>query len=88
LVILAEIKDKMLITKPVYPVPEDKSEIMLKAKESLMKNMDSFILQPPEWKFLFQCAWIVGFREAQKIKLAIFGEEGLNETRSPDSSTT
>lgn len=77
----------MLITKPVYPIPEDKSEIMLKAEKSLAKNMESFILQPPEWKFLLQCAWILGLREAQKIKPAIFGKEALNETKSPDSSS-
>ena len=78
----------MLIQKPVYPVfKADESKIMLRAKESLTKNLESFILHPPELRFLLQCAWIVGMREAQENKDIIFKEEAFNETRSPDSTT-
>lgn len=54
----------MLGQKSIYPpFKEDKSEIMLKAEASLMKNLTSFTQHAPEFRFLLQCAWIVGFKE-------------------------
>ena len=57
-------KKKMLGQKSIYPTfKEDKSEIMLKAEASLIKGLESFTLHAPEFRFLLQCAWIVGFKE-------------------------
>jgi len=59
----------VLIQKSIYPTfKEDKSKLMLKAEASLTKDLDSFILHPPELRFLLQCAWIVGFKEKQGEK--------------------
>jgi len=54
----------MLGQKSIYPTfKDDKSKIMLKAEASLTKNLKSFVLHAPEFRFLLQCAWIVGNKE-------------------------
>jgi len=77
----------MRIEKEVYPPLGENSKIMLRAGKSLLKNMETYLLQSPELQFLLQCAWILGFGEVRKTKAPTLKEEILNETRSPDSET-
>lgn len=67
----------MKIKKDVYPPLETKYPLMFLAEKSLLEDMQTYILQPNEWQYILQCAWVIGFREGWKR------EEGCPEPESP-----
>ena len=53
----------MKVEKEVYPPIEKQHTLMFRAERSLLDKMQSYLLQPNEWQFILQCAWVLGFEE-------------------------
>lgn len=58
----------MKIRKEVYPPFKKKHSLMFRAEKSLLENMQTYLLQPNEWQYVLQCAWVVGFGEGRDSK--------------------
>ena len=56
----------MKVKKDVYPKLGEKSSLMALAEKSLLDDMQTYLIQPNEWQFILQCAWIIGFKEGKK----------------------
>ena len=72
----------MKIKKEVYPPLEKKHTLMFRAEKSLLEKMQIYLIQPNEWQFALQCAWVIGWKERQKEeKDAIKKESDKEESK-------